>query len=242
MKFSNIYLGFDKMKNELTKNIVLQKEIGYEFGMSDCEINSLINKYLGMVIVYQEKRRVVCELPTAHGYGYSQTLLLIVYRGYKHLFVVCDNNCIWINYETVNADICKKRNNLWEYLPQLDEKIRAYRIVGETKYYVVNTYKAFLKFGKCVLNKEQVCMDDNYKFYGKVKEALLSGFSNLFFEDENGGWLNCVEKIEEREHYVELQEKYRKIVFRFLFADNLIIVTDCECIYYADVLSISTCF
>lgn len=189
MKVSNIYLGFCKINDEMQNDLVLQEEIGCTVAMSEHDKNIRIKRYLSNVLVYGENRKKVCDLETAKQYDYSHKLLLVEYRGYKHLFALCDDDCVWINYKKIGLDMCENKNNMWQYLPELNDA-RLYKTVSKFQYYVINTYEAFLGFVdgfKCGIMPNR---EDNIPFYNMMKVALLNRFPGFFYENEGESWLS----------------------------------------------------
>lgn len=218
MVYTNLYIVFEKMKKEKIPLEYVDWEF-YQSSIGSRELNEHIKKSIDAIVqnVPESDTEYITlvENGSYHVAGCSRKengLKILSYKGYKYLFLVCNQYEILINYEPEGKDFCHWVDyGRWEYIP---DKEYFYEPCLDGNYYILNTYNAFCNYAEynliIGLSKEI-----NKPFFSEIEEGLQ--YSNI-----NLGIKACTPM-----QFAIIRECGNRIItFTIVVYDHLIIIVD----------------
>lgn len=182
MIYTNLYIVFEKIKKEMIPLEYVDWTI-YRDKMDSMELNERIKKSIDCIAQNVPESDTEYIIFAEDGSSYvtdksskDNGLKLLKYRGYKYLFLMCNQYEIFINYEPEGKKFCYWVDcRRWEYIPDKEDFYRPY--LGKD-YYILNTYDAFCNYAKEnsieVLSKEL-----NKPFFDRTEKCLQNSNINL---------------------------------------------------------------
>ncbi len=218
MVCTNLYIVFEKIKRQKIPLEFIDWEL-YQDNMDARALNERIRKSIDYVAQSApESDTEYVTLMESGSYHVANSnskdngLKILSYRGYKYLFLVCNEYKILINCEPDGKDFCNWVDyHRWEYIPDKED---FYRLYSGTDYYILNTYNAFCKYagqhGNGIPSREL-----SMPFFDEAADCLQKSYYNL-------GTMVCTPM-----QFIIIKEDGNKAAtFTIVVYDHLIIIVD----------------